>query len=43
MLYYVDYMREKFGPNVRGCIVAPGITSSAYRLLKKHGFFYIKI
>lgn len=40
---YVDYMREKIGSDVRGCIVAPGITNNAYKLLKKHGFSYIKI
>jgi RecB family endonuclease NucS len=40
---YVDYMHEKFGPNIRGGIVAPGITSNAYKLLKKQGFFYVKI
>lgn len=40
---YVDYMREKFGPEVRGGIVAPGITNNAYKLLRKQGFFYVKI
>ncbi|MEM3832383.1 MAG: endonuclease NucS [Thermoprotei archaeon] len=40
---YVDYMREKSNQNIRGGIVAPGITSNAYKLLKKQGFFYVKI
>ena len=39
---YVDYF-EKRGEKVRGILVAPDVTLSAYRLLKEYGFEYVKL
>ena len=39
---YVDYF-EKRGEKVRGVLVAPDITLSAYKLLKEYGFEYVKL
>ena len=39
---YVDYF-EKYGEKVKGVLVAPDITLSAYKLLKEYGFEYIKL
>jgi RecB family endonuclease NucS len=38
----VDYF-EKRGEKVRGVLVAPDITLSAYKLLKEYGFEYVKL
>jgi len=39
---YVDYFK-KHGENVKGVLVAPDITLSAYKLLKEYGFEYVKL
>lgn len=40
---YVAELREKMGEKIRGILVAPGITSSALKLLKDCGLEYVKI
>ncbi len=40
---YVDYMRLREGERVRGILVAPSISTNAYRLLKMYGLEFRRI
>lgn len=43
LMRYIEFFKEHHGEEIRGGIVAPGITASALELLRKHNLEYYKL